>query len=84
MSKILVVDDEPDIVDLITLHLTREGHECVCLTNGLHVVNAVVEEKPDLVVLDLMLPGQDGIQVFRRLRADTRTMGVPVVMLTIS
>ncbi|MDZ4287742.1 MAG: response regulator transcription factor [Prosthecobacter sp.] len=82
MSKILVVDDEPDISDLISLHLMREGHECVCVTNGLQVMTAVLEHQPDLIVLDLMLPGQDGMTVFRRLRADSRTRGVPVVMLT--
>ncbi|HRJ09700.1 MAG TPA: response regulator transcription factor [Prosthecobacter sp.] len=82
MSKILVVDDEPDISELITLHLMREGHECVCITNGLQVLNAVIEQEPDLVVLDLMLPGQDGMSVFKRLRADSRTRGVPVIMLT--
>lgn len=82
MSKILVVDDEPDISELISLHLMREGHECVCITNGLQVMNAVLEHEPDLVVLDLMLPGLDGASAFKRLRADSRTRGVPVVMLT--
>jgi two-component system, OmpR family, phosphate regulon response regulator PhoB len=82
MSKILVVDDEPDISELITLHLLREGHECVCITNGLQVMNAVLEHEPDLIVLDLMLPGQDGMSVFKRLRADSRTRSIPVIMLT--
>lgn len=82
MSKILVVDDEPDISELISLHLTREGHECVCITNGLQVLPSAVEIDPDLIVLDLMLPGQDGLSVFRRLRADSRTRNIPVIMLT--
>ncbi|MEN3941846.1 response regulator transcription factor [Prosthecobacter sp. SYSU 5D2] len=82
MSKILVVDDEPDISELITLHLMREGHECVCITNGLQVMNAIIEQEPDLVVLDIMLPGQDGVTVFKRIRADSRTRSVPVIMLT--
>jgi two-component system, OmpR family, phosphate regulon response regulator PhoB len=82
MSKILVVDDEPDIAELVSLHLNRDGHECACLTNGLEVVPYVTEHQPDLVVLDLMLPGQDGIQIFRRLRADSRTRSIPVIMLT--
>ncbi len=82
MSKILVVDDEPDISELITLHLMREGHECVCITNGLQVMNAVIDHSPDLVVLDIMLPGQDGVSAFKRLRADSRTRSVPVIMLT--
>jgi two-component system phosphate regulon response regulator PhoB len=82
MSKILVVDDEPDITELIALHLAREGHECVCITNGLEVLPAVLQQQPDLVVLDLMLPGMDGLTVFKRLRADSRSRTVPVIMLT--
>ncbi len=82
MSKILIVDDETDISELISLHLSREGHECKCIANGLQVMPAVIEFQPELIVLDLMLPGQDGIQVFKRLRADSRTRIVPVIMLT--
>lgn len=82
MSKILIVDDEPDIVDLVTLHLRREGHECLSLDNGLQVLNTVLEHSPDLIVLDIMMPGLDGLSVFKRLRADTRTRGVPVLILT--
>ena len=82
MSKILVVDDEPDISELISLHMMREGHECLCVTNGLQVMPTVLEHEPDLVVLDIMLPGQDGMSVFKRLRADSRTRSIPVIMLT--
>ena len=82
MSKILVVDDERDIVDLVTLHLQREGHEVQAVGNGLNVVPMAVQQEPDLIVLDLMLPGLDGPQVHRRLRADSRTRHIPVIMLT--
>lgn len=82
MSKILVVDDEKDIVDLVGLHLQREGHEVFSVGNGLAVVAAAVQHLPDLIVLDVMLPGIDGVQVHRRLRADTRTRHIPVIMLT--
>src|SRR5688500_3695156 len=82
MSKILVGDGEPDSTELISLHLSREGHECECVPNGLQVMTASLEHQPDLIVLDLMLPGQDGMTVFRRLRADTRTRHIPVIMLT--
>jgi len=82
MSRILVVDDEKDIVDLVSLHLQREGHEVFSVGNGLAVLPAAVKSSPDLIVLDIMLPGLDGVQVHRRLRADTRTRHIPVIMLT--
>lgn len=82
MSKILIVEDETDIAELIALHLTREGHEPICIANGLQALPAVLQHLPDLIVLDLMLPGLDGIQIFKRLRADTRTATTPVIFLT--
>jgi two-component system phosphate regulon response regulator PhoB len=82
MSKILVVDDEKDIVDLVSLHLQREGHEVFAVGHGLGVLPAAIQHEPDLIVLDLMLPGIDGIQVHKRLRADSRTRHIPVIMVT--
>lgn len=82
MSKILIVEDEVDIAELIALHLTREGHEAICVANGLQALPAAIEQAPDLIVLDLMLPGLDGVQIFKRLRADTRTISIPVIILT--
>jgi two-component system phosphate regulon response regulator PhoB len=77
-----VVDDEKDIVDLVTLHLQREGHEVLSIGNGLGVLPLAVQHEPDLIVLDLMLPGLDGVQVHRRLRGDSRTRHIPVIMIT--
>jgi two-component system phosphate regulon response regulator PhoB len=82
MGRILVVDDESDIVELVSLHLQREGHEVLSADNGLTVMPLTIELRPDLIVLDIMLPGLDGTQVYRLLRADTRTRHVPVIMLT--
>jgi len=82
MGRILVVDDESDIVELVSLHLQREGHEVLSAGNGLDVMPLAVEQKPELIVLDIMLPGLDGTQVYRLLRADTRTRSIPVIMLT--
>lgn len=82
MSKILIVEDEADISELIALHLAREGHEQICVFNGLHALPSAIEHQPDLIVLDLMLPGLDGAQIFKRLRADTRTLHIPVLILT--
>ncbi len=82
MSRILLVDDERDIIDLIALHLQREDHEVFAVGNGLRAVPAAIQHEPDLIVLDLMLPGMNGIAVFRALRAEPKTRDIPVIMLT--
>jgi two-component system phosphate regulon response regulator PhoB len=82
MSKVLIVDDEVDIVDLLALHLQAEGYETLSVGNGYEVLPLAIKEEPDLIILDLMLPGLDGIQVQKRLRGDTRTRHIPIVMLT--
>jgi two-component system phosphate regulon response regulator PhoB len=82
MSKLLLVDDEEDILDLITLHLEREGHTALTASNGLLVQPLAIEHQPELIVLDLMLPGLDGKGVLKALRTDPRTRAIPVIMLT--
>ncbi len=82
MGKIMIVEDEPDISEMIALHLARERHESICVDNGLEALSAAVEYQPDLIVLDLMLPGLDGLSVLRRLRAESRTANIPVIILT--
>ena len=82
MSRILLVDDERDIIDLISIHLQREDHQVFAVGNGLRAVPAAIQHEPDLVVLDLMLPGLDGISVFKALRAEPKTRHIPVIMLT--
>jgi DNA-binding response OmpR family regulator len=81
-ARILVVDDEPDIVELLRHHLQREHYEVVIANNGEAALAEARRRIPDLVVLDLMLPGIDGLEVCRRLRADSRTQHIPIVMLT--
>ena len=81
-AHILVVDDEPDLVDLIEHHLRREQYEVAKASDGEKALAEARRRVPDLIVLDLMLPGMDGLEVCRRLRADPRTMHVPIVMLT--
>lgn len=81
-GEILVVEDEPDIRDLVVLHLEREGFHCRTAATGAEALQAVRTGRPDLVVLDLMLPEMDGIEVCRRLRADPATLALPIVMLS--
>jgi DNA-binding response OmpR family regulator len=81
-QEILVVEDEPDIRGLVLLHLEREGFRCRTVANGLDAVREAKARRPDLIVLDLMLPGLGGLEVCRRLRSDHETAGVPIIMLT--
>jgi two-component system alkaline phosphatase synthesis response regulator PhoP len=81
-ADVLVVEDEPDIRNLVVHHLTREGFRCRTAANGAEALASVRSAAPDLVVLDLMLPEMNGLEVCRRLRADHATAGVPIIMLT--
>jgi DNA-binding response OmpR family regulator len=81
-KTILVVDDEKDIVDLITYNLTRHGYAVLSAFSGNEALEIAERESPDLIVLDLMLPGLEGTEVARRLKADPRTSSIPIVMLT--
>jgi two-component system phosphate regulon response regulator PhoB len=81
-GRILVVDDEPDLLELVRHQLQKEHYEVATALDGEVALAQARRNPPDLVVLDLMLPGIDGLEVCRRLRADPRTMHVPIVMLT--
>jgi DNA-binding response OmpR family regulator len=81
-ARILVVDDEPDLVELVQHHLQKEHYEVVTAPDGDKALAEARRKLPDLVILDLMLPGIDGLEVCRRMRADPRTMHIPIVMLT--
>ncbi len=78
-SKILVVDDDPNVVKLVRLYLERDGHEVIAANDGVAGLELARKEQPSLIVLDLMLPRMDGMEVCRILRAES---SVPVVMLT--
>ncbi|MEW6670311.1 MAG: response regulator transcription factor [Thermodesulfobacteriota bacterium] len=81
-EKILVVDDEEDILELIRHNLAREGYQVICAATGEKAVEKIRSGKPDLIVLDLMLPGIDGLQVARMLKNDAATRRIPIIMLT--
>ncbi len=81
-ESILVVEDEEDILELVRFNLRREGYDVAGLTSGEEALGTVRATRPDLVLLDLMLPGMDGLEVCRRLRADPETAALPIVMLT--
>jgi DNA-binding response OmpR family regulator len=79
---VLIADDDPDILMLISLTLERDGYEVVSAKDGLSAYEAARERVPHLVVLDLMMPGIDGCEVTRRLRAEETTKDVPIVIVT--
>jgi len=81
-SRVLIVEDEPDIRDLLTFHLEREGFHVGQSRTGADALRQIKLGLPDLVLLDLMLPEMDGLEVCRRLRQDPRTASLPIVMLT--
>jgi two-component system phosphate regulon response regulator PhoB len=81
-EHVLVVDDEPDIVALVAYHLARAGYRVSTAASGTEALALARQDRPALVVLDLMLPGLDGYEVLERLRADDATRDVAVLMLT--
>lgn len=81
-EKILVVDDEEHILELIKFNLESAGYQVVTAENGEDALRLCSEEKPDLVLLDIMLPGIDGLEVCRRLKSQKETMLIPIIMIT--
>ncbi|WP_419164875.1 response regulator [Candidatus Palauibacter sp.] len=81
-AQILVVDDEPDILSVLVYHLSREGYRVTTAVNGQGALTTAQAEHPDLIILDLMLPGMDGYEVLQRLRKADRTESIPVILLT--
>lgn len=78
-DTILVVDDEQRIIDLAKMYLEQDGYRVMSATDGVNALSKILNDKPNLVVLDLMLPGMDGLEVCRRVRAES---DVPIIMLT--
>ncbi len=80
--RVLVVDDEPDITALVAYHLAKDGYRVSTATNGRDALRAAREERPDLIVLDLMLPGVSGYDILAELRRQDETREVGVIVLT--
>lgn len=82
MQRILIVEDDSDVAELVAFNLRRAGFDTLVAHDGLRGLETALKESPDLVILDLMLPGKDGYAVFKDLRRDNRTADTPVIMLT--
>jgi DNA-binding response OmpR family regulator len=81
-KKVLVVDDEKDIVELISFNLARNGYDVLTAHNGNDALEIAEREMPDLIVLDIMMPGIDGTEVTRRLKASPKLATIPLILLT--
>ena len=81
-DKILVVDDELEIRDLLTEVLTGEGYDVIQASNGMEALELVEKEEPQVILLDVMMPGIDGIEVCRRLKEEDKTRFIPIIMVT--
>jgi two-component system phosphate regulon response regulator PhoB len=82
MAKILVVDDEPDAVELVEFNLKNAGFEVITAADGAEALKKARSTLPDLILLDLMIPEVDGLEVCKLLRRDAATAGIPILMLT--
>lgn len=81
-KTVLIVDDERDLVDLVSYNLARQGYDVISAGDGNDAVELATKAQPNLILLDLMLPGIDGMEVARQLRAEPRTATIPIIMLT--
>ncbi|MCK5251086.1 MAG: response regulator, partial [Spirochaetaceae bacterium] len=81
-ESICVVEDDKDIAELVAFNLKREGYGVTIISSGEEAIERITKKTPNLVLLDLMLPGVDGLEVCRRLKRDERTRIIPIVMLT--
>lgn len=80
--KVLLVDDEPDLVQLVSVRLEAAGYAVVAATDGQQALDRVKESRPDMIILDLMLPKMDGYKVCRLLKFDERYQKIPILIFT--
>ena len=80
--KIVVIEDEPDIVEVISYNLKREGYNVLAVDRGDESINLIRNQSPSLIILDLMLPGMDGLSVCRQLKSDPIVKDIPVIMIS--
>ena len=82
LKRILCIEDEPEMIDLIRLILGRRGFEVKGANGGVQGLEMIRKEKPDLILLDLMMPDMDGWEVYQQIKADEKTRDIPVIVVT--
>ena len=81
-KRVLVIEDEPNIIEAVSFILSRDGWDVKTHSNGHDAIGAIHARAPDLIILDVMLPGRSGFEILRDIRSDPRTSDMPVLMLT--
>jgi len=81
-NKIVVIEDEPDIVEVLSYNLKREGFNVLSVERGDEGLNLVRNQSPNLVILDLMLPGMDGLSICRQMKSDPLVRDIPVIIIS--
>ena len=84
MKKILYIEDEPDLIKMLKIRLEEKGYEFISTSSGDEGIRMAVEDKPDLILLDLFLPAVSGFEVCRRLKKDPQTKNTPLIVVTAS
>lgn len=82
MKKILIVEDEPDILEVVRIALDRSPYDIELATTGEEALNKIAASRPDLMLLDIMLPGVSGLEVCQQLKNDPKTEGIHIIILT--
>jgi len=82
MARILIVDDDPDIVESVTMVLKKNGHDVIGAYGGVEGLEKAKKEKPDAIILDVMMPDKDGYEVCKELKADPEYSDIPILLLT--
>jgi two-component system, OmpR family, response regulator VicR len=81
-KRVVCIEDEPEMIDLVRLILGRKGFEVIGANGGIEGLDTVRRERPDLILLDLMMPDMDGWEVYQQIKADASLRGIPVVVVT--
>jgi two-component system response regulator VicR len=81
-NRVVCIEDEPEMIDLVRLILSRRGFQVVGAMGGREGLEAILREKPDLVLLDLMMPDMDGWEVYQKMKANEATKNIPVIVVT--
>ncbi len=82
MKKILIADDRPEVVELVTATLEGEGYQIICAFDGREALEKIGREKPDLVLLDIVMPKMNGFEVLAKAKNDPQTKDIPIIMIT--